>query len=184
MEQLEAAQVVSLEKYKARTKELKSSVSKELEEATLDATGLRRLIQIKNKELRHMKTLAATILEQRSELEQFFLESLAEVKTIISERKKKSSVENVQDYNQRRASSIRNWGKKPAGIPAKTGTFPNIKASRLHHMDNSMRESSLPSNENEKVYQNDCISLLNPRSTCTTSIGRIRNLFSGYYLPK
>lgn len=41
--------------------------------------GLRRLIQIKNKELRHMKTLAATILEQRSELEQFFLESLVEV---------------------------------------------------------------------------------------------------------
>lgn len=42
-------------------------------------TGLRRLIQIKNKELRQMKQLAATILGQRTETEQFFLEALQEV---------------------------------------------------------------------------------------------------------
>lgn len=47
-------------------------------------SGLRRLIMIKNKELRHMKTLAATILEQRTELEHFFLESLSEVKSFAS----------------------------------------------------------------------------------------------------
>jgi hypothetical protein len=41
--------------------------------------GLRRLIQIKNKELRQMKSLAATILDQRTEVEQYFLESLQEV---------------------------------------------------------------------------------------------------------
>jgi hypothetical protein len=39
VEQLETSQLVSLEKYKSRTKEIKSSVSKELEEATLDAAG-------------------------------------------------------------------------------------------------------------------------------------------------
>ena len=31
-----------------------------------DAAGLRRLIQVKNKELKHMKGLAATILTQRT----------------------------------------------------------------------------------------------------------------------
>jgi hypothetical protein len=36
-------------------------------------------MKIKNKELRVMKQLAATILSQRSELEQFFLEALNEV---------------------------------------------------------------------------------------------------------
>jgi hypothetical protein len=41
--------------------------------------GLRRLIHIKNKELKHMKSLAATILTQRTETEQFFLEALQEV---------------------------------------------------------------------------------------------------------
>lgn len=39
VEQLENAQLASLEKYKSRTKEIKANVSKELEEATLDATG-------------------------------------------------------------------------------------------------------------------------------------------------
>ncbi len=54
----------------------------------MDAIGLRRLLKIKNKELRHMKELAATIISQRSETEQFFLESLAEVKEIIKYEKK------------------------------------------------------------------------------------------------
>lgn len=103
MEQLEKQQAENLERFKVRTKELKSSVAKELQEATLDAAGtvavvlclgyilvlivlvcllspgLRRLIQIKNKELRQMKSLAATILDQRTEVEQFFLEALQEV---------------------------------------------------------------------------------------------------------
>jgi hypothetical protein len=35
-------------------------------------------MKIKNKELRIMKSLAATILSQRSDMEQFFLEALTE----------------------------------------------------------------------------------------------------------
>ena len=84
MEQLEKQQSENLERFKVRTKELKSSVSKELQEATLDAAGLRRLIQIKNKELRQMKSLAATILAQRTETEQFFLEALQEVSLMLN----------------------------------------------------------------------------------------------------
>jgi hypothetical protein len=76
---------------------------------------------------------------------------LSQVKSIIVERKKKSAMENVQDYNHRRANTIRSWGKKPAGIPARTGTFPNIKATRLHHLDNEPRDSNLPSSETDKV---------------------------------
>jgi hypothetical protein len=134
--------------------------------------GLRRLIQIKNKELRHMKTLAATILEQRSELEQFFLESLSEVKAMIAERKKKSMAENLQEFNHRKANSVRytatrtttytNTNTATAAWPGvgrqgvrngkPGGTFPNIKPNRLHHLDTEPRESNLPSQENEKVY--------------------------------
>jgi hypothetical protein len=39
VEQLEKQQMEGLERFKVRTKELKSSVSKELQEATLDAAG-------------------------------------------------------------------------------------------------------------------------------------------------
>ena len=79
VEQLEKQQAMNIEKFKIRAKELKLTVKKELEQATMDAAGLRRLLQIKNKELRHMKSLAATILSQRTETEQFFLEALEEV---------------------------------------------------------------------------------------------------------
>jgi hypothetical protein len=79
VEQLEKAHVVNTERFRLKAKELKVAVQKELEEATLDAAGLRRLMKIKNKELQVMKTLASTILSQRSDVEQFFLEALNEV---------------------------------------------------------------------------------------------------------
>jgi len=40
VEQLEKQQGENLERFKVRTKELKTSVSKELQEATLDAAGI------------------------------------------------------------------------------------------------------------------------------------------------
>jgi len=43
------------EQYRHRNKELESSVSKELEEASLDAAGLRKLIKVKNQELRQVR---------------------------------------------------------------------------------------------------------------------------------
>jgi hypothetical protein len=42
VEQLEKQQSENLERFKIRTKELKSSVAKELQEATLDAAGTYR----------------------------------------------------------------------------------------------------------------------------------------------
>lgn len=79
VEFLEKQSVVNIERFKQRTKELKATVQKDLEVATLDAAGLRRLLKMKNLELRQMKSLAATILSQRSDTEQFFLEALEEV---------------------------------------------------------------------------------------------------------
>ena len=124
VEQLEKQQIVNVERFKARSKELQTSVYKELEDATLDAAGLRRLIKIKNKELRTMKTLSATILSQRNDVEQFFLEALSEVKELIKK--------------QRRQTRGTADGRGPAfgrtttrGLPAasskKLGTLPSIK---------------------------------------------------------
>uniref|UniRef100_A0A7S3M0U4 Coiled-coil domain-containing protein 176 n=1 Tax=Spumella elongata TaxID=89044 RepID=A0A7S3M0U4_9STRA len=100
VEQLEKQQSENLERFKVRTKELKTSVSKELQEATLDAAGLRRLIQIKNKELRQMKSLAATILGQRTETEQFFLEALQEVKEVIRKERHRNQQETRRALNK------------------------------------------------------------------------------------
>lgn len=62
VESLEKQQLVTAEKFKQSTKEFKTKVSKELNQATFDSAGLRQLLRTKNKELRQMKTLAATIL--------------------------------------------------------------------------------------------------------------------------
>ena len=98
VDQLEKQQLVNMERFKTRAKELKSTATKELEEATLDSASLRRLIQIKNKELRRMKALASTILNQRTKMEQFFLESLQEVRDVIR-RERLATKKRVDDID-------------------------------------------------------------------------------------
>ncbi|KDO27043.1 hypothetical protein SPRG_07754 [Saprolegnia parasitica CBS 223.65] len=67
-------------------------------EKSLDADGLRKLLKLKNKELRTMKRLAQTILDQRTDVEQFFLDSLDIVKEqLVDERRKAIEVEKRQD---------------------------------------------------------------------------------------
>jgi hypothetical protein len=51
----------------------------QLEDTTLDSAALRNLLALKNKELRTVKKLAQTILDQRTEVEQYFLEALEQV---------------------------------------------------------------------------------------------------------
>ena len=140
VEQLEKLQIVNVEKFKARSKELQTSVYKELEEATLDAAGLRRLIKIKNKELRTMKTLSATILSQRSEIEQFFLESLSEVKEYAKKQKRLDRINNSQSRlgtggvgfgkSIPKGPATAKSGRSTGGLPAIKGVSPSILESR------------------------------------------------------
>ena len=139
VEQLEKQQAASIEKFKLKAKELKSTVTKELEEATLDAAGLRRLIYMRNKELKHMKSLAATILSQRTETEQFFLEALQEVKEIIKQERKNVAQQQLQQSHQQATSKL-------AQLNNRTGqggvVFPplNIKAAHIHFLDNNRKK--------------------------------------------
>ena len=130
--QLEKQQSVNTERFKVRAKELKSTVVRELEEATLDAAGLRRLIQIKNKELRHMKSLAATILNQRSETEQFFLESLQEVKEVIQTERKQAQLEERQ--------AKLNGTYKPDPSSKKTSLPPLSKSLNMKMQQKAVQE--------------------------------------------
>lgn len=97
---------VDLKKLTGRVEELESSLAtekreramerlhtlkthdKQTEEMRLELDGLRSLIKLKNRELRTLKRLAALVLHQRSDVEQFFLDALAEVKLEIARRKK------------------------------------------------------------------------------------------------
>ncbi|CAK4613987.1 unnamed protein product [Aphanomyces euteiches] len=77
---------------------LTMKTEKELDDVSVDAEGLRKLVKLKNKELRNMKRLAQTILDQRTDVEQFFLDSLELVKSeMLQERKRIVQAEKLQD---------------------------------------------------------------------------------------
>ena len=140
VEHLEKQQIVNVERFRARTKELQTSVYKELEDATLDAAGLRRLLKIKNKELRTMKTLSATILSQRNEIEQFFLEALHEVKEKIKVEKK---------FTKSAQSSKLNSNTVP--VFGSSGALPHIKGVNPKYLD-PRATSNLPTSEVEQIF--------------------------------
>lgn len=152
VEHLEKVQVVNIERFKNRTHDIKSAVSKELEESLLDSAALRRLLQIKNKELRKMKYLAVTILSQRSEVEQFFLEALQEVKNVLLKERKKSYQEKQIQASKMRSQAV--GGSKTIG----KSTLPNIKfqnpAASLQAMENVNFEE-LQLTKNAKVDVKD-----------------------------
>lgn len=156
VDQLEKAAILNAEKFKMRSKELKNAVQKDLEEATLDAAGLRRLMKIKNKELRIMKSLAATILSQRSEMEQFFLEALGEVKEKIRAERKKSKVETTKRIHtlKKTGNDVLSPRRGPDGEMKIAGTFPSIHPSRVHHLDDR-GTSEFPLQPETKIHIGD-----------------------------
>ncbi|RQM25381.1 hypothetical protein B5M09_000979 [Aphanomyces astaci] len=64
---------------------LTTKTEKELDDVSLDADGLRKLLKLKNKELRNMKRLAQTILDQRTDQQ------------MLDERKRVVEAEKLQD---------------------------------------------------------------------------------------
>lgn len=54
------------------------------EASQVEIAKLQRTMQLKTKEMNRIKVLARNILEQRTEMERFFLEALQQVKTEIA----------------------------------------------------------------------------------------------------
>jgi hypothetical protein len=67
--------------------------AKESEDLRVEALGLRALLAHKNKELATVKRLAGAVLAQRTEVEHFFLDSLALVKLEVLTRKRAAAEE-------------------------------------------------------------------------------------------
>ncbi|GMF26460.1 unnamed protein product [Phytophthora fragariaefolia] len=73
---------------------------REREELMLDTEGLRKLLRLKNRELRNLRRLAQTILNQRTDVEQFFLDSLEHVKREIERERKEKHDRDVEHYHR------------------------------------------------------------------------------------
>ena len=70
------------------------SIIKEQREEIINA---RENLRVKNKELRNVRALSQVVLDQRSEVEQFFLEALEQIKEEI---RKKNTLEKKQKKNE------------------------------------------------------------------------------------
>ena len=85
------AQIVSeFEQQKEQVRYQHESIIKEQREEIINA---RENLRVKNKELRNVRALSQVVLDQRSEVEQFFLEALEQIKEEI---RKKNTLEKKQ----------------------------------------------------------------------------------------
>lgn len=106
-------------KFGAEKQHLRRSLQASLEEQTLDAAGLRQMLRLKNRELAKLRKLAETVLEQRTEVEQFFLEALDDVKRRIREDRASQYRADMADYRSK---------MRDATLGGGAATFPKIRA--------------------------------------------------------
>lgn len=113
---------------------------RELDELALDVDGLRRLLKLKNKELRNLRRLAQTILDQRTDVEQFFLDALEHVKREIqAERKRQHDLE-LERYHieMKRAQGMRaslRFPKLTSPHEVTAAASPTAAATTRHFSD-------------------------------------------------
>ena len=91
----------------------------EVEELGLANGGLKQLLRLKNKELKNLRSLAQVILNQRTEVEQYFLDALEQVKDEMRKKKEDEHRLAVSEYRSqmRRATKNKNI-KFPAIRPS------------------------------------------------------------------
>ena len=81
--------------------QLQRKFAKQVQNLQLEVQGLRQLIKLKTKELKNMKSLSQTILDQRSETEQFFVDALQKVKDEQDEMRRTTALQRTADFNKR-----------------------------------------------------------------------------------
>lgn len=113
VEELQLALDRSLLRAREEKEQLRQDIAVELQDQTLDAAGLRRLLAVKNKELRQIRELSQYVLDQRTEVESFFLEALQEVRGRILLERKASHRKAMLDYNSKMREATRVGGKFP-----------------------------------------------------------------------
>lgn len=126
-----AAKVKSLEKtlsasvrdFEKEREQLSSAERRKSTEAALDSHGLRSLLKLKTKELAHIKRLAAVVLQKRTEVEAFLLDSLEVVKSELVQRRRE------EERSAARSNSI-------GRLPALAGSrHSNLPTSAEEHVD-------------------------------------------------
>ncbi|CAL1575897.1 unnamed protein product [Knipowitschia caucasica] len=161
--------VASLEEaLKQKETQLKAEEVKQKEMTVSAAAGqveldkLHQVLCMRDKELTHIKRLATVIVEQRTELERFFHEALAEVKqeVIVSKSKFKKDAQQVYRWTLKEANRgtikfppIRNFHKSPHSTNSVYGDM-EAAAKWVHQPGSNIHISDLTWEQKEQVLRN------------------------------
>eukprot|EP01083_Nonionella_stella_P083608 231244_1 len=95
-----------------------SKATEQLQKAERETAELKHRAHLQDRELRTVRTLAREIVEQRSEVEQFFLESLEQIKQeILKEKQNKFEVDKKQYQEQMNQFRKRGMSMGPSVLP-------------------------------------------------------------------
>lgn len=85
----------------------------EMESTSSELKKLRKTLELKTKEMNKVKKLAKTILEQRSDIERFFLDSLDYVREQVASNREEYRKEANSLYNTRMLAAFKGQGDYP-----------------------------------------------------------------------
>lgn len=132
------AQIVQdFEKEKELLKYQNEQIEQEQQE---DINNYKEQIRLKEREIKNIKALCQMILDQRSDVEQFFLEALEQVKEEVKRRKEQQKESSLPELNK--SSSRRSYYQRSENSFMNTGYAKEIKI-KLRDLDWEDRERVL-----------------------------------------
>lgn len=133
------AQIVQdFEKEKELLKYQNEQIEKEQDE---DILNYKEQIRLKEREIKNVKALCQMILDQRSDVEQFFLEALEQVKEEVRKRKEMNKESSLPELN-RSNSKPSNFHRSENSLFEGSSYYQNLKI-RLKDLDWEDRERVL-----------------------------------------
>jgi hypothetical protein len=112
-----------------------AAAERDKEELAMEVSGLRQLLKLKNKELRTVRSLAQVILDQRTEVEQFFLEALESVKSEVRKRAEDSAKNQQDEYRRQMRAAQAGQASRfpPVKAPHQLGPQPHAPSGDRQH---------------------------------------------------
>jgi len=145
----------ALKEEKAR---IERSIKKQLDESLGEVESLRHLLKHKNRELRSIKKLSQEILDQRNEVEEFFLQSLNHVKKEMVEEKRRNRTQSFHDYNSMQNQFQQQMGSGGKKLPKLTMKQMSVLSSSTPNNESffsRQKQDNLPSSPTDRVFIQD-----------------------------
>ncbi|KAK6165338.1 hypothetical protein SNE40_022284 [Patella caerulea] len=160
IETLEKSLSHVVREFESEKSRLQNDLETQTAAAKIELTKLQRVLEMKSREMSRVKKLAKTILDQRTQLERFFLESLEEVKIEIAANQTQYRRDAQAAYQHKMFNAVSGKGDYPkVRTFTKCGSstnsvFKDLEAAQLlHDVSNKVDISELTWEQRERVLR-------------------------------